>query len=285
MRSPCPFCLTTGGPWSAEHWLPDSWEKYFTVPLVMLDTVGVDGELEPRRVNNRSPFDLKFGGICKSCNGGWLKDVDEAARSVVLPFATGQTSRLPMDSLNRLALHLTRTALIYTWGRRAQNGYPAQLFSEFYRLRVVPNGVRVFVGNVDEPALVGGRHATLTLDGEAFSHLVSWTMGRLFALVVLPVAGFETMSNQLAATVVRRSMRKAQLIFPRPRGADLDFRARVLGWDEARMLGQKHGLMTGEPEPAYPNPPAHFAKRLARLNGDHSSLVKPAIAVWPPSND
>lgn len=186
-----------------------------------------------------------------------------------------------MDSLDPLALHLTRAALIYTWGRRSQNGYPAALFNEFFRFRAVPNGVRVFVGNVDQPALVGGRHAALTFDGEPFSHLVSWTMGRLFALVVLPAAGFESMSNVLAATVVRRSRRKAQLVSPLPHNADLEFRGRVLEWDEARMLGQKHGLMTGEPEPEYPEPPAHFTERLARLEGDHSSLIKPASAVWP----
>ena len=119
------------------------------------------------------------------------------------------------------------------------------------------------------------------MNGEVFTHLVSWTMGRLFALVVLPVTGFESLSNELAATVVRRSRRKAPLISPVPRGANLEFTERVLGWDEARMLGQKHGLMTGEPEQAYSEPPAHFAKRLERLETDYSSLIKPATAVWP----
>lgn len=281
MKNPCPFCLDNDGESSAEHWLPDSWERYFTVPLVMLDTAGVDGEIQPRRVNNRSPFDIKFDGICKSCNGGWLKDIDEAAQSAVLPFATAQTSRLSPDSLDRVALHLTRTALIYTWGRRSQNGYPGQLFREFFRSRLVPNGVRVFVGNVGEPALIGGRHSALTMDGEVFTHLVSWTMGRLFALVILPVAGYESMSNSVAAAVVGRSRRKAQLISPMPWGAKLNFRERVLEYDEARMLGQTHGLVAGEPEPVFPQPPEHFAKRLDRLGDDYSSLIKPATAVWP----
>ncbi len=284
MKNPCPFCQTTHGESSAEHWLPDSWEKYFTVPSVMLDTTGVDGERATRRVNNRSPFDLKFEGICKTCNGGWLKDIDEAAKGAVLPFATAQTSRLTLASLDRIALHLTRAALIYTWGRRAQNGYPDQLFRDLYRFRSVPNAVRVFVGNVFEPSLIGGRHSALTLDGEPFAHLVSWTMGRLFALVVLPAAGFEGLSNELAATIVRRSQRKAQLISPVPRGVNLEFKDRVLEWDEARLLGQKHGLMTGEPEPAPPNPPTHFIKRLELLNGDYRSLVKQASAVWPASS-
>lgn len=283
MKNPCPFCQTADGESSAEHWLPDSWEKYLTVPSVMLDTMGVDGERAPRRVNNRSPFDFKFDGICKACNGGWLKDIDEAAKSAVLPFATAQTSRLSHESLDLVALHLTRAALIYTWGRRAQNGYPDQLFRELYRFKSVPNAVRIFAGNVAEPALVGGRHSALTLDGEVFTHLVSWTMGRLFALVVLPVTGFESLSNELAATIVRRSQRKAQLISPVPRGANLEFKERVLGWDEARLLSQKHGLMTGEPEPAHPEPPAHFTKRLELLDGDYRSLIKQATAVWPTS--
>lgn len=173
VNRPCPFCLCTDGDSSAEHWLPDSWEKYFDVPLVMLDTISTDGLFSPRRVNNRLPFDMKWDGVCKSCNGSWLKDIDEDASHSLLPFATGQRHDLPAASVLPVALHLTRAALIYTWGHRVQNGYPKDLFNELYRSRRVPNGVRVFIGSVDEPALVGGRHSALTLDGEPVAHLVS----------------------------------------------------------------------------------------------------------------
>lgn len=282
VKSPCPFCLNGDGESSAEHWLPDSWEKYFDVPVVMLDTTSTDGSFMPRRVNNRSPFDMKWDGVCKSCNGSWLKDIDEEASHYLIPFATGQRDDLTAQSVLPVARHLTRAALIYTWGHRKQNGYPRELFSDLYRSRRVPLGVRVFVGSVAEPALVGGRHSALTFDGEPFAHLVSWTMGRLFSLVVLPETGYAPLANRIAAAVVRRSHRKAQLISPLPRGVDLGFRGRALTYEEARLLGQKDGLAFGEPEQPYPQPPEHYLQRLAPLNGDYTSLVKPASARWAP---
>ena len=117
MKNPCPFCGSANGRNSAEHWLPDSWEQYLTVPLVMLDTAVVDGRPRELKVNNRSPFDIKFEGTCSTCNNGWMKDVDEAAREAVIPYATDETSVPHEGALDRIARHLTRTALMTTWGQ------------------------------------------------------------------------------------------------------------------------------------------------------------------------
>jgi hypothetical protein len=154
VKHPCPFCLTKGTN-SAEHRLPDSWEQYFTVPRVLLNTSVING-VHKVSINNKSPFDLKFGGICASCNNGWMREIDEAAREDVIPFATSEISSLEVEAADRIAMHLVRTALMTSWGKRDQQGYPAHLFNEFYRRREVPNGVRVFVGTVDTLALVAG---------------------------------------------------------------------------------------------------------------------------------
>lgn len=258
--------------------MPDSWERYFTVPLVMLDRAVVDGKEQEPKVNNRSPFDIKFDGICSTCNNGWMREVDEAARADVIPYATGETPFLDANALDRIALHLTRTALMTIWGKRNQNGYPPDLFREFYRDRAVPSGVRVFIGNVRDPVLLGGRHAALTLDDGPLVHFASWSMGRLFAVVLLPMRGYEGLTNTIARTIIEKSHRKVQLIAPLPDRPNLDFRNRTLTFDQARLLSRPKGLLTGEHEADNSPLPDHFTARLQRLNGDYTSLIKQASA-------
>lgn len=107
-------------------------------------------------------------------------------------------------------------------------------------------------------------------------------MGRLFTLVVLPEPGYAPLSNRLAAAVVRRSRRKGQLISPLPHAVDLEFRGRVLTYEEARPLGQKEGLAFGKPDEPYPQPPKHYFERIAPLKDAVTSLVRGASAKWVP---
>jgi hypothetical protein len=107
-------------------------------------------------------------------------------------------------------------------------------------------------------------------------NFASWSMGRLYGLVLMPALGAELLSNTIARTVIDRSKRKVQLISPLPHHANLEFRDRVLSYDEARLLGRPHGLLNGDPEGPEGPMPDHFVARLEALDGDFTPLIKPA---------
>ncbi|MBA3019829.1 hypothetical protein [Propionicimonas sp.] len=227
--------------------------------------------------SSKTPFDKKYPGVCAQCNNVWLREIDEAAQDAVLAVATGKRAWFRSTELNAVAMHLTRTGLMRMWGTRYEVECPLAKMREFRHTQRPPEGTRIFAAwSEDAFVLAGGRHDLLNVNGdpETNMHLASWSMGRLFALVIIPAAGMEPTSDTLARLIHRHGQRKVRLIWPAPLSSVVALRP--IDPQLARRLSRPKILGTAEPTEVEVALPHHLTTRLERLQreGRMTSLIK-----------
>jgi hypothetical protein len=104
----CVFCGSTGLR-TNEHVLP-RW--LFRALLPQGSDEKVYSVWNDRRLWAMKGFDLRYRGVCATCNQGWMNDVERAFRSVMLPAVTGR-ALLPGQALT---LDQQRQTVAAVWG-------------------------------------------------------------------------------------------------------------------------------------------------------------------------
>jgi hypothetical protein len=166
---PCLFCGVVNAKLTKEHVFP-KWLDRALRPPYADDTVtaGWKGST----VRQMKGVDIRFGGICSSCNSGWMHDLESEFRSVMLPALTGEAV------LRGQALKLDRGAqrVIATWG--VKTWFLLELATEYirksavrsdtvlpflYRHHCPPEEVQVFLGVAPAPWLTFSEFSTVGL--------------------------------------------------------------------------------------------------------------------------
>ena len=80
----CAFCGYTGTDFDPEHWAP----KWLSRELFPHLAKGVRHNL-PYASWDAKMFQIVLPHVCKTCNGGWLSDLEKDAKPHVLPFILG----------------------------------------------------------------------------------------------------------------------------------------------------------------------------------------------------
>ncbi|MDZ8172430.1 hypothetical protein [Microbacterium xanthum] len=226
----CPFCGATGVKFSKEHWLPADWGQYFPkLPNLISARHDYDGG-STSRTENLSHFDKQFDGICRTCNSGWLREIDVAAKHVALDLAYRRRIHVAAPEVLPLSASLYRAALIGMWGQRDAYGLPARRFPELYQLRRPPGDVHILLGHNDEGFLyAGGNYSALTVDGANETAVRSFAfggLGHLFVVVLVSEPELAAVVNGAARAVKRAAGGSLVTLWPnRRRRVDLPSRS------------------------------------------------------------
>ena len=210
-----------------EHWIPQSWRDYFPLPEVYLKRSFVEGEPQTTKVENRTPYDQRWGGICGTCNNSWLRQLDEAAKARLLNLAYMKTDVVPPSEIHTVAMSVTRAALMKIWGDKGAHGYPRDAFRQFRDDAIPPDGTHIFLGFGVEPFIyAGGHHASMHRSDQQSdgTHIVAWGLGFLFVVVVVPRDLNISLASSVASAITRVSRaagRPLVALWPRKRGIAL----------------------------------------------------------------
>ena len=117
MNSPraCHFCrqpLT--GKKSREHVFPRWLLRVLSSGRISVDATRYSTEGEPLSVRSHSLHEFVLGGVCRSCNHGWMSLLESQARPTMTPLVTGGSSVRALDPEERatVARWATKTAAV-----------------------------------------------------------------------------------------------------------------------------------------------------------------------------
>lgn len=69
------------------------------------------GKRDERLLKRRRP-ELVTKSVCRTCNSGWMNDLDLAAQPLLNPMTQGQAVNLQLPEVNLLAAWLCKTAIV-----------------------------------------------------------------------------------------------------------------------------------------------------------------------------
>lgn len=89
----------------------------------------------------------KLRVVCRSCNSGWMGQIEEAAKPILTPLILGQTSVLDVIAQNRIATWAALKVLTLEHNDKEKVIAPDELREKFMTGRVAPQGMKVWIGN------------------------------------------------------------------------------------------------------------------------------------------
>jgi hypothetical protein len=108
--------------------------------------------------------------VCKSCNTGWMSDLETAMEPVLSPWLKGVTSALGLDEQRRVATWTVKTAMMLQFTRQGVKPVPPAHFAQlFARKTSPPDNTYVFIGT--EPDTVYLPRAWLHMGTRPIGHV------------------------------------------------------------------------------------------------------------------
>lgn len=145
----CWLCASMSGEQTREHVFARSLLAEFPADLTQFEPIRYTSLIDGLQVGSRrGPFPgtaLVAGGVCASCNNGWMSDLESAAR----PYLLGEAARVSGPASAALARWFVKTAIVINVSQ------PYRLLWESHRRhRVrdgVPPNVRVWLHRAERP--------------------------------------------------------------------------------------------------------------------------------------
>ncbi|WP_148286196.1 hypothetical protein [Curtobacterium sp. B8] len=210
----CAFCGRTDSPLTKEHVYPRHWANFFprsgTGPVNVFQTTP-KGHVQRRGANHQ--FDEQVRDVCAVCNNGWMAELDEAAKTVVVSLGQATTAMMDASATSTFRSWATKIALVRTLQDKAhaQQAHEDR-FHDFYRDRKPFGPLVVQAARCEMPH--GDNNTSWVMPGanSATSNTVTVTLGRLLFQVGIFAPGDETYGPltrlQLAAV---RNMTKGKV--------------------------------------------------------------------------
>ena len=58
------------------------------------------------------PFDLTVKNVCAECNNGWMSEIENSTKDILVPMIDGQSMSLDLDAQRKLASWTCKTAMV-----------------------------------------------------------------------------------------------------------------------------------------------------------------------------
>lgn len=191
----CAFCEGPG-PLTREHVLPQHWREEFPDwahgSFLRVDALG--GK-QAREVPG-TRYDQTVRRFCGPCNGGWMQELDMAAKPLVLALANGSTDVIRRPEIATLTSWATKIGLVRAMTDGPDHEPAAELFRQFYanRKQFAPGAVQVAT-NRGRPVASATERSWAARDrttGEStvigtISHIVTYSIGYFaFQVAICP---------------------------------------------------------------------------------------------------
>ena len=86
-------------------------------------------------VHQAPPFTTKVRRVCRTCNTGWMSQLEEEVKPIALPLIQGQTRQLDAQQQQTLAFWAIKTGMLFQFATPPPWFIPAAHFDELYRSR------------------------------------------------------------------------------------------------------------------------------------------------------
>jgi hypothetical protein len=158
-RGVCIFCGTYG-PLSREdpipRWMADVLRQFSTGPEILLTRSQVDkGDViwtHTRKVGAASAY--KVRRVCqKSCNGGWMADLEREAKPILTPLVRGERRGLLAADQEVIARWMVLKALFFDLVEAADDTAAEVDFKSYFASRTPPERFEVWLARYEPEAL------------------------------------------------------------------------------------------------------------------------------------
>jgi hypothetical protein len=146
----------------------------------------------------------KLRVVCRDCNHGWMKALEEQARPILTPLIRGEPINLDLDQQRTLAEWITLKAMIAEHNVPADVVVPEEDRVKFFTDRAIPSYIHIWVISSQSEKWRARyiRHtATFSLPGTLpattgkNTQTIAWGLGRLFLLVMMSTATGVDLNN------------------------------------------------------------------------------------------
>jgi hypothetical protein len=183
----CIFCGDANGKRSKEHWLRKAFANQLPGVRSLTYSHFCNGELEVTAPRPHSQFEITLNIVCRSCNQGWLNDLENEVGPTLQLLLSGHISTITADDLRRVAFWAYVRAILRT--HLSPHGRaPRDLFAAAFRDRSVPRGSYVRLGAATVPIMEAGAHQSATIRtprGDGYLAYIGITLGPLIFLVAI----------------------------------------------------------------------------------------------------
>src|SRR4051794_23390312 len=124
---PCAFCgadekLTKEHLWS--RWIREHRPEIGELPHVR------EGSDQPREVFTTQTFELTVRAVCADCNGGWMRQLEEAVRPFIAGMIVGRGRDLATGGQTAMATWAVKTALMFQYTHPENITMPRSYYEE-----------------------------------------------------------------------------------------------------------------------------------------------------------
>lgn len=94
----------------------------------------------------KTQFDLEINEICKKCNEGWLNDIEESSKDVLVDCAKGIRERLTQEDQHKLSVWAAKTAMVRALFDKGRRVIPSEHYVQLKDTQQPPYNTQVWVG-------------------------------------------------------------------------------------------------------------------------------------------
>lgn len=186
----CVFCGSR--PVTAEHVCPQWIGRNIRVQGSLVLTMG------ERQMREARALDLRVRAVCRSCNGGWLSDLEGAFSAKMLPAIDGRPVMLDETEQTMVATWAVKTWMLLEMALGFDRGWSVRvpgLFPFLYRERHPPREMSVWVGGLLPGHSTVAWLTTMLVNDPAVGVITIFTIGNLVFHLYYP---FPPVRHELA---------------------------------------------------------------------------------------
>jgi hypothetical protein len=146
--SECIFC--EGNPLTAEH-LFSNWLRN----IVPRDEDSWSGGTlygsEPSFRGKRDLFSVKYRVVCGACNGGWMSEIEAAAKPVLAPLILNQRIEMGPSEIQKLASWITLKTMISEYADSYGRAIPQEERTFFWKHKLAMSNWKIWIGTYHLP--------------------------------------------------------------------------------------------------------------------------------------
>jgi hypothetical protein len=153
----CIFCGQRG--LTKEHiwadWLEPYLPREMKEHISSLQIYSPDKVLSTLKKRSGDPYVIKPKVVCFPCNNGWMSDIQQVAKPILLPLIVGEDAVLTKKHQAIIASWAAMAIMTAEYLNRELIAIAAEDRAHLYNFRKLPNNWRVWVGNYKRERWIG----------------------------------------------------------------------------------------------------------------------------------
>lgn len=140
----CYFCQKAfSSDRTREHAVPQWLLRYLNVasePIRQTHVAVFGSEISSRQLRAKN---VVLGGVCESCNGGWLSQLESQAMPLIKDLINGKALTIGQKEMNLIRAWGYKTAMVFNSSSNYRQLFTVEDFAKFFETRQSPSNVSI----------------------------------------------------------------------------------------------------------------------------------------------